>query len=66
MFEALRMMHGQAVDQNEKRAQSAIRWDKQGVKNQARVGRYMVFSQLPDDVFDDIKEAVITGKRKWK
>ena len=56
-FDAIRSMHSYAIDTDDTRAKRGICW-KNSNNNDPRLGMYIVFSQLPDDIFDEIVVAV--------
>ena len=66
LFEIIRVMHPHAVEWEDKHSRSATTWKNDNNRYAPRVGNYTVFSQLPEDVFNQIKEAVIKGMKKWQ
>jgi|GEM_PF-5127485 len=65
LFEIIRVMHPYAVEWNDNRPRSTTTLKDDSNRYTPRVGNYTVFSQLPEDLFNEIKEAVISGKKNW-
>lgn len=64
LLDCIKAMHYYAVERDDKRTRSTVQW-KGSNWNQSRLGSYTLFSKLPDDLFEDIVEAVKTGVKKW-
>ena len=64
LLDCIKTMHSFAVEKDDTRPKSTVQL-KDANWNQSRLGSYTIFSKLPDDLFEDIVEAVKTGVKRW-
>lgn len=64
LLDCIKAMHSYAIEKDDTRPKSTVQWVCTNW-NKSRFGSYTIFSKLPDDLFEDIVEAVKTGVKRW-